>query len=90
MRVRRTALGRIRVEVVRVVRERRDRQTVAIEDLVNRLGIESGNIDVRCAGVAAALASGGGPARDLERLEALTRSPRGDTREGTTREGSGE
>ena len=79
------ALRVVGVEVVRVVGERRDREAVAVERRAHRVGVERVDVDVRDARVAAPLAAGGRPARDLERLEAVRGRPRGDLVEGRSR-----
>ncbi len=78
------------MEVVRVVRERRDLEPVAVEHVTNGTDVDARDVDVRRPRIAAALASGGGPARDLEHLEALARRPGGDLLQRAARERGGE
>ena len=74
----RLAPGGFGVEVVRVVRERRDPEAGALEGRVDRVGVEALDVDVADARVAPLLAAGRRPAGDLERLETLRRGPVGD------------
>jgi hypothetical protein len=78
------------MEVVRVVGERRDLEAVALEGGSDVVRIEGIDVDVRDAGVAAALTAGGRPACDLERIEAVRRGPLRKLRERERREGGGE
>src|SRR5439155_7215000 len=90
MAVHRLAVTVVGMEVVRVVRERRDLEPVLPERLVYLVRIEGLDVDVRHARVAARLAATGRPARDLERLEALGCGPGGDLGEREIREGGGQ
>src|SRR2546426_10744926 len=76
--VRRVPRGAVGIEVVGVVRKRGDLEVVPPQHVADSLGLEVVDVDVRDAGVASALATGGGPARDLESLEAVGVRPLGD------------
>src|SRR6478735_588016 len=80
--------ARVGMEVVRVVGERGDLEPVPVEDVAHLAHVEPGDVDVRDPGVAAALASRRGPARDLEHLEPVGGRPRRDALETHAREGS--
>ena len=80
----------IRVEVVRVVRERRDLEAVPVEHVADRSRVERVDVDVRDARVASSLSPARRPAGDLERLESLAGSPGGDLLERQIRKRGGE
>ena len=81
------ALGRVGVEVVRVVRERRDLEPVPVENVPHLARVEPLDVDVRDARVAPPLAAAGRPAGDLEHLEAVRGRPGGRLLEAQAREG---
>jgi hypothetical protein len=56
----------LRVEVVRVVREGRDLEPVAVEHVADRGGVERVDVDVRDSRVASPLSPTRRPARNLE------------------------
>ena len=88
----RGAVLRVGVEVVRVVAEPRDLEPEAVDerpDLVRAL-VDRVDVDVRDARVPAGLAGPGGPAGDLERLEAVFLRPTGHLLERPVGEGDGE
>jgi hypothetical protein len=88
--VRGLALAVVRLEVVRVVRERGELEVVPFEHAADAVGIEVLHVDVRDAGVAAPLAARRRPARDLEHLEPLGRRPVGHLLEREIRERGGQ
>jgi hypothetical protein len=69
------AMRVVGVEVVRVVRERRDLEPVPVEEVSHLARVERVDVDVRHAGVAPPLARARRPARDLQRPEAVFRAP---------------
>ena len=75
-------VGIVRVQVVRVVRERGYLEAMPVEDVAHLAGVEVVHVDVRDARVAALLAAARRPAGDLERLEPFGLRPRGHLLEG--------